>query len=167
MLFVFIKILYYITHRAYYFYVLAYFVFHFLTIRKINVTSFWERNPSEPVFQYARRARRDGSHLMQRTDEFLTSFVLNRRLTKRLLRTLVSITNWISGNAVGLRFIPTIIEVTSLSFALKPEYGSWRLATDESSTENVPFLHGVQLVPQTAEARGLVPTKMRYLLTLH
>ncbi len=41
----------YIAHSAYYFYLLAYFVFIFLAIRKINVTLFQTRNPSEPVFK--------------------------------------------------------------------------------------------------------------------
>ncbi len=48
-LFSFIKRLNYIAHSAYYFYLLAYFVFIFLAIREINVTLFQTRNPSEPV----------------------------------------------------------------------------------------------------------------------
>ncbi len=39
-LFAFIKMLNYIAHSTYYFYLLAYFVFNFLAIRTINVTLF-------------------------------------------------------------------------------------------------------------------------------
>ncbi len=38
--FVSIKIVIYVAHFVYYFYLLAYFVFKFLKSRKINVTSF-------------------------------------------------------------------------------------------------------------------------------
>ncbi len=48
--FVFIKMLNFITYFVYYFYLLPYFVFNVLEIRKIHVTLFKNVNLSDPVF---------------------------------------------------------------------------------------------------------------------